>query len=54
MSLNNLGNHLSELGHYAEALECAQQAERIRSELAQAQPEIYRPDWARTLHNLGA
>ena len=46
------GNRLSELGHYAEALECAQHAERIQRELAQAQPEVYRPNWALSLNNV--
>ncbi len=52
-SLDHLGNHLSDLGRYEEALQQAHHAEQIYRELADAQPEIYRPDWARSLDHLG-
>src|SRR5215831_11945738 len=42
----------SALGRYAEALKCVHQAETIYRELAQAQPEVYRPAWAESLNGL--
>ncbi len=44
---------LSQLGRPAEALPRAQEAVTIRRELAQASPDRYRPDLARSLDNLG-
>jgi tetratricopeptide (TPR) repeat protein len=49
MSLNNLGNSLSELGRPEEALEAAQEAVRIRRQLSEARPDAFLPDLARSL-----
>ena len=51
-SLNNLGNRLSELGRFTEALPIAEQAVAIRRDLADADPDRYRPDLAQSLNNL--
>jgi hypothetical protein len=44
VSLNNLGNRLSELGRREEALAAAQEAVAIRRQLAQQHPEAFLPD----------
>jgi tetratricopeptide (TPR) repeat protein len=46
MSLNNLANRLSDLGRREEALEKAQEAVRIREQLAKARPDAFLPDLA--------
>ena len=51
-ALNNLANVLSALGRREEALEKAQVATRIYDQLAQVQPEAYRPYLATSLNNL--
>jgi tetratricopeptide (TPR) repeat protein len=50
--LSSLGNRLSELGRYTEALPVAEEAVTIRRELA-ARSDRYRPDLANSLVNLG-
>ena len=49
MSLNNLGNRLSELGRREEALAAADEAVRIRRQLAAARPDAFLPDLAMSL-----
>ena len=44
--LNNLANRLSELGRREEALAKAQEAVRIREQLAEARPDAFLPDLA--------
>ncbi len=53
MSLNNLGNRLSELGRREEALTATQEAVGIYRQLAQANPQAFLPDLATSLNNLG-
>jgi len=53
MTLNNLGNCLSELGRREEALEAAEEAVKIRRELAKSRPDVFLPDLAGSLNNLG-
>ena len=51
-SLNNLANHLSEVGERNEALEAAREAVRLRRALAEASPAAYAPKLAASLTNL--
>ena len=51
--LSSLGNRLSELGRYTEALPVIEEAITIRRELAAADPDRYRADLTNTLVNLG-
>jgi tetratricopeptide (TPR) repeat protein len=53
MSLNNLGNRLSELGRREEALQAAEEAVEIRRGLAETRPDALLPDLAGSLNNLG-
>ena len=53
MTLNNLGNCLSELGRREEALEAAEEAVKIRRELAKSRPDVFLPDLAGSFNNLG-
>jgi tetratricopeptide (TPR) repeat protein len=52
MSLNNLANRLSDLGHREEALTAAQEAVQLRRQLAAARPDAFLPDLAMSLNNL--
>ncbi len=54
MSLNNLGERLSVLGRWEEALEASQEATDIGRRLAEGRPDAFLPDLARSLNNLGA
>ena len=49
MSLNNLGNRLSELGRREEALKATKEAVKYYRELAKKNPEAFLPDLARSL-----
>ena len=51
--LSSLGNRLSELGRYTEALQVIEEAITIRRELAAAEPDRYRSDLTNSLVNLG-
>ena len=52
--LNNLAIHLSELGQREKALQAAQEAVELYSQLAQQRPDAFNPDLARSLNNLAA
>ena len=52
MSLNNLGNRLSELGRREEGLTAAKEATEIYRRLAEERPDAFLPDLARSLNNL--
>ncbi|MEV6710270.1 tetratricopeptide repeat protein, partial [Micromonospora wenchangensis] len=52
-SLNNLGNHLADLGRPEQALTPAEEAVRIRRHLAETNPDAYLPNLATSLNNLG-
>jgi tetratricopeptide (TPR) repeat protein len=52
--LNNLASRLSELGRREEALAAAQEAVRLRRELAAARPDAFLPNLAVSLNNLAA
>jgi tetratricopeptide (TPR) repeat protein len=51
---NNLANRLSALGRREEALEQAQEAVRLRRQLAAARPDAFLPDLAMSLAMLGS
>ena len=51
-SLNNLANHLSEVGERGEALVVAREAVELYRGLAEASPQAYTPNLAATLNNL--
>ena len=53
MSLDNLGNRLSELGRREDALAAAQEATDIYRRFAAVRPDAFLPDLARSLNNLG-
>lgn len=48
-ALNNLANHLSDLGQREPALQAAQEAVDIRHQLADERPQAFRPDLAMSL-----
>jgi tetratricopeptide (TPR) repeat protein len=52
MSLNNLATMLSGLGRREEALAQAEEAVRLRRQLAQQRPDAFLPDLAMSLNNL--
>ena len=52
MALGNLANHLRNVGRFEDALQKAEQAERIWRGLAEKQPDTYTADWATSLANL--
>jgi tetratricopeptide (TPR) repeat protein len=51
MALNNLSNHLSEVGRWKEALEAILEAVEIRRTLAVTNPQAFLPDLASSLNN---
>jgi tetratricopeptide (TPR) repeat protein len=51
--LANLGNCLSKVGRFDEALAAAEKAEEIQRGLAEKQPDAYTADWATSVGNLG-
>jgi tetratricopeptide (TPR) repeat protein len=51
--VNNLASGLSRLGRREEALVQAEEAVRIRRQLAEVLPEVFLPDLARSLGVLG-
>jgi tetratricopeptide (TPR) repeat protein len=53
MSLNNLGNRLSDLGRREDALAATEEALTVYRELAAARPDAFKPDLATSLNNLG-
>jgi len=53
LSLNNLGNRLSNLGRLDEALAASQEAVAIRRRLAENHPNAFLPNLARSLGGLG-
>ena len=53
MSLNNLGNRLSELGRREDALAAAEEAIDICRRLAAERPDAFLPNLAASLNNLG-
>jgi tetratricopeptide (TPR) repeat protein len=53
MSLNNLGNRLSEVGQREEAAAATHEAVQIRRRLAAANLAAFQPDLAASLHDLG-
>jgi tetratricopeptide (TPR) repeat protein len=53
MSLNNLGNRLSEMGRRAEALQATQEAVDLYRRLAAQHPDAFLPDLARSLGAYG-
>jgi tetratricopeptide (TPR) repeat protein len=53
MSLNNLGNSLSDIGCREEALEVARESVEIYRKFAGARPDVFLPDLAGSLNNLG-
>jgi tetratricopeptide (TPR) repeat protein len=53
LSLNSLGNRLSELGRREDARAAAQEANGIYRRLAAARPDAFLPDLAMSLNNLG-
>ncbi|MGK7910589.1 MAG: tetratricopeptide repeat protein, partial [Synechococcus sp.] len=53
LSLNNLGNRLSDLGRREEALRAAEEAVEIRRQLAESRPDAFLPNLANSLNNLG-
>ncbi|MGV9976165.1 tetratricopeptide repeat protein, partial [Micromonospora wenchangensis] len=53
MSLNNLGNRLSELGRREQALTHTEEATDIYRRLADTNPDTYLPNLAMSLNNLG-
>ena len=52
LSLNNLSNHLSNLGHWEDALMAIQEAVELHSQLATAQPAVFNLELAKLLKNL--
>jgi tetratricopeptide (TPR) repeat protein len=52
MSLNNIGNRLSDLGRREEALNAAEEAVTLRRDLARSRPDAVIPDLAASLNNL--
>jgi tetratricopeptide (TPR) repeat protein len=53
MSLNNVGNHLTDLGRWDEALVASRESVAIRRELAVANRDTFLPELAMSLNNLG-
>jgi len=51
--LDGLGNRLSQVGRWEEALETTRQAVEVRRTLAEARPDAYLPELAASLNNLG-
>ena len=54
MSLNNLATFLAKVGRREEALQAAQEAADLYRRLADATPQAFEPDLARSLGTLGA
>jgi tetratricopeptide (TPR) repeat protein len=52
MSLNNLSNRLSDLGHREDALTAIQEAVELYRKLAADRPAAFNPDLAMSLNNL--
>src|SRR5262249_15438124 len=53
MSLNNLGEMLSDLGQREAALTATREAVELRRQLAARNPDAFQPDLAGSLNNLG-
>jgi hypothetical protein len=53
MSLNNLGAILRDLGRREDALAAAQEGTDLYRRLAAERPDVFRPDLAMSLDNLG-
>ncbi len=51
--LNNLGNRLSDLGRWEDALKATAEAVEIRRKLASSRPDAFLPDLAMSLNNVG-